>query len=73
MNLLDPAAIAVEQRVPADDGDVLEHADTVLQVAKTGAFVVSPDYRHFYNAESLFESDQENLGIESVRSRYRLE
>ena len=65
VDALDWLVVAAEERVPADDGDVLQHSGSVAQVADAGALVVGPAYGDFDDAIAALEGDEENLGIEA--------
>src|ERR1700691_679516 len=64
MDGLDLPAVAAAQRVPADDGNILEHANAVFEIADPRALVVGPAYGDFLNAVAALEGDEENLRIE---------
>src|SRR5665213_1092419 len=74
VNVLHLLAVASEKGVPAHDGDLLQHLHAVLEVAHAGALVVSPAYRHFLDAVTALERDEENLGVEApTLNRLQLE
>src|SRR5215472_15280371 len=64
MNGMNGPAIAAEQRVPADNGQFLQHLHAVAQVADAGARVVSPAHRNFLDLISALERDEKNLRVE---------
>jgi hypothetical protein len=53
------------QRIPADDGDVLQHPGSVTEVADAGALVVGPAYRDFDDAVAALEGYEKNLRIKA--------
>src|SRR5580692_6896090 len=57
--------VAAEEGVPADDGDVLQHAGAVFQVADAGALVVGPTHGDFVDAVAALAGDEENFRIEA--------
>jgi hypothetical protein len=50
MNAFYLLVVAAEQRIPADDGNILQHSHSVFQVADASALVVRPTYGHLRNA-----------------------
>src|SRR5580658_1069128 len=65
VNRFDLAAVAAQQRVPADNCNVLEHALTVFQVAHSTALVVRPAHGNLIDAEAPLETYEQNLWIET--------
>jgi len=65
MNMLDLLAVASEEGVPADDGDLFEHLDAVFEIAHAAALVVSPAHGHLDDVVTALEGDEENLGVEA--------
>ena len=54
--------------VPADDGDVLQHAQVRLEVAEAGTLVVGPAYGDFVDAVAALAGNEENSGSKPQRS-----
>src|SRR5882724_8814222 len=62
---LDAFAVYADKGVPANVYDLLEHLDTVSQVADAGALVVSPCDRHLAHGVAAFQRYEEQFRIEA--------
>jgi hypothetical protein len=62
---LDGLIVVAAQRVPADDGDVLQHSCSVAEVADAGSLVVGPAYRDFDDAVAALVGDEQNLRVKA--------
>ena len=65
MNVFHRHVIPSSKGVPANNGNLLQHFQSVSQVADFRAFVVSPAYWNFDNAIAALEGDEQNLGVKA--------
>jgi hypothetical protein len=62
---MDRPVVFSQQRVPSNDGYLLEHMYAVAQVTHPGSFIVSPGYGNFLHTEVPFAGDEEDFWIEA--------
>jgi hypothetical protein len=58
-------AVAAGEGVEADNGQFLEHLETIFEVAHAAALVVGPAHGDFDDTEAALDGDEKDFGVES--------